>query len=417
VESAVDKPGEYPKEDELAKYWASFRGPHAAGISAYANLPTEWNGKSSENIIWKTPVPLPGNNSAIVWGDRVFLAGADKKKREIYCFDAKDGKLLWTVEVPSTPQSRAKAPRVDRATGYAAPTMVTDGRRAFAMFANGDLAAVDFKGNVLWSKSLGIPDNMYGHAASLAMYRGRLLVQYDQGGPDDKLSKLFAFDAATGKQVWRVERPVANSWSSPIVVGNDKKPQLITAADPWVISYNPADGKELWRAEGVMGDQGVTPVVANGLVQVGSEYSEWFAIRMDGSGNVTETHIAWQGVDGLPDTVSPLVVKDLLLLTTSNGILTCYDAAKGEMLWDAEFDAEFTSSPSLVGDHVYLIGKKGKGWVGKVTREGWEKVAENDLSEKCVASPAMQDGRLYLRGEKHLFCIGKADQQGVDSKK
>ncbi|MBN1590938.1 MAG: PQQ-binding-like beta-propeller repeat protein [Pirellulales bacterium] len=407
------KTPDFPTDEELLRNWACFRGPHGSGISAYSNLPLEWDGASGKNVLWKTPVPLPGNNSPIVWSDRVFLSGANEKRREVYGFDATTGKLLWTTEAPSTPQSRAEAPQVMEDTGFAAPTMAVDGRRAYAIFANGDVVAVDFDGNVVWSRSLGIPDNAYGHASSLAMYRDRLLIQFDQGADDDQLSKMIALEASTGRPVWQVKRPVANSWSSPIVVQQGDQAQLLTASDPWVIAYDPADGRELWRAEGTTGDQGVTPVVADGLLQVGSEYSEWFAIRTDGSGNVTETHIKWRGEDGLPDTVSPLVVGKLLLLSTSFGVLTCYDAIEGEVLWEKEFDMRFTSSPTLVGDRVFLFGQEGKGWIVALSREGCTTVAETDLGEPCVTSPAMQDGRFYVRGKKHLFCIGHSEEDNT----
>jgi len=399
---------DYPTDEQIARNWPRFRGPHAAGVSAYTNIPTTWNAKSGENILWKTPVPLPGNNSPIVWGDRVFLSGADEKRREVYCFDTKTGSLLWTAEAPSTPQSRARVPKVTDDTGFAAPTMTTDGRRAYAIFANGDVVAVDFAGNVVWSRSLGIPENAYGQASSPAMYRDRLLIQFDQGADDDGLSKMIALDAVGGEPVWEVRRPVANSWGSPIVIEHGPRTQLITASDPWVIAYDPVDGKELWRAgDCISGDHGITPVVADGLLQVGNEYCEWCAIRIDGTGEVTETHVVWRGTDGLPDTVSPLVTQGLLLLSTSIGDVTCYDAARGKILWDKEFDSEFTSSPTLVGDRVYLFGKQGKGWIVRPSRDGCEVLAETDLGEPCVTSPAVQDGRLYIRGEKHLFCIGQ----------
>lgn len=408
--AASTPPADYPKDEEIARWWPRFRGPRADGVSTYTNLPTEWDATSGNNILWKTPVPLPGNNSPVVWDDRAFLAGADKKKREIYCFDTRSGKLLWTREAPSTPQSRAKVPKVEAATGFAAPTMTTDGRRAYAIFANGDVAAVDFAGNVAWSRSLGIPENnMYGYAASLALWRNLLFIQWDEGAPDDNQSKMISLDAATGKPVWQKPRPVANSWSSPIVVDHGGRTQLITASDPWIIAYDPADGRELWRAELIQGDHGITPVVVDGLLQVGNEYCEWFAIRPDGSGNVTETHVAWRGEDGLPDTVSPLVTDGLLLLTTSAGVLTCIDAAKGDMLWEHDFETEITSSPTAVGKRVYVFAKDGRGFIVEPTREECKTIAETNLGEPCVTSPAMQDGRIYIRTEKHLVCIGQAE--------
>ncbi|MBN2216919.1 MAG: PQQ-binding-like beta-propeller repeat protein [Pirellulales bacterium] len=401
---------DFPTNEEIARNWPRFRGPRADGIAAYENLPTTWDAVSGKNIAWKTPVPLPGNNSPIVWGDRIFLSGADRQRREVYCFDAGSGRLLWTREVPSTPPSRSAVPKVEAATGFAAPTMTTDGRRAYAIFANGDVVAVDLAGQIVWSRGLGVPEeNMYGYAASLAIYRDRLLIQWDEGTADDKLSKMIALDAATGKTVWQVPRPVTGSWASPIVVVHDDRPALVTAADPWVIAYDPADGHELWRAEGIMGDHGVTPVAAGGLVQVGNEYGEWLAIRLGGAGNVTETHIAWRGEDGLPDTVSPLASGGLLLLTTSSGVLTCYDALSGEMLWDHDFETQITSSPTAVGRLAYVFAKNGKSFVLEPSRDECKIIAENDLGESCVTSPAVQNGRIYIRTKKHLMAIGGSE--------
>ena len=150
----------------------------------------------------------------------------------------------------SHPQSAAKAPKVNEDTGYAASTAATDGRRVFAIFANGNLAAFDFNGNLAWSKSLGIPDNAYGHASSLVTYKNLLIVQFDQGTSEKaSKSKLLAFDSATGNPVWQTDRPVKNSWPSPIVIHAADRDQIITASDPLVISYNPKDGKEIWRAK------------------------------------------------------------------------------------------------------------------------------------------------------------------------
>ncbi|HLA85431.1 MAG TPA: PQQ-binding-like beta-propeller repeat protein [Thermoguttaceae bacterium] len=402
----------WPSDDEIAAAWPRFRGPWGNAVSTDTAVPTTWDAATNKNILWKTPVPLPGNNSPIVWLDRVFLSGADRKRREVYCFDADIGKLLWTREAPSTPQSRAKPPKVEDATGYAAPTMTTDGRRAYAIFANGDVVALDFAGHVVWSRSLGVPqENMYGYAASLALHENHLFIQWDEATADDGLSKMIALDVLTGKTVWQVKRPVTGSWSSPLVARHAGRAMLITAADPWVIVYDPTDGRELWRAEGILGDHGVTPVVADNLLQVGNEYGEWLAIRLGGSGNVTETHIAWRGEDGLPDTVSPLVANGLLLLTTSSGVLTAYDAAKGEMLCDKDFETEITSSPTLIGRYVYLFAKDGRGFILDPSRDECKIISETNLAEPCVTSPAVHNNRLYLRTENHLFCIGTSNAQ------
>ncbi|NUQ62533.1 MAG: PQQ-binding-like beta-propeller repeat protein [Pirellulales bacterium] len=397
---------DYPTEDEMAKAWPRFRGPGGLGISTLADPPTKWNGISDEGVVWKTAVPLPGNNSPIVWGNRVFLSGATEEKREVYCFDTGTGELVWQKEVPGTPQSTAKLPELSEDTGFAAPTVATDGRRAYAIFANGDVAAFDFAGKLAWSRSLGIPKNSYGHAASLSVYQNLLIVPFDQGGTKDGLSKLLALDAATGKTAWEAKRQVPNSWTTPIVIDNQGRKQIVTAADPWVIAYGPADGKEIWRAKCLRQDVGPSPAFGGGTVFVANEFPCLSAIRADGQGDVTDTHVLWEGEDGLPDTSSPLATAEYVFLLASYGTLTCYDAKEGKILWEQEFDATFTSSPSLAGARLYLIGKEGKCWVVEPGREAGKIVAESELGEECVTSPAFQPGRMYLRGKEHLFCIG-----------
>jgi outer membrane protein assembly factor BamB len=396
-----------PSDEEIAKTWPSFRGPGGRGISAYENIPTEWDASSGKNIRWKTPVPLPGNNSPIVWKDRVFLTGANEKRREVYCFDAADGKLLWQKEAPSTPQNAARALKVDEGAGYAAPTAATDGRRVFAIFANGDLAAFDFNGKLAWSKSLGIPDNAYGHASSLVTYKNLLVVQFDQGSSEKaSKSKLLAFDSATGNPVWQTDRPVKNSWPSPIVVHAAQRDQIITASDPLVISYDPKDGREIWRVKCLVTDTAPSPAFAAGKVFAAQESAALSAIRADGRGDVTATHVAWKGEDGLPDICSPLACGEFVFLLTSYGSLTCYDAEKGDQLWVEDFGEDFKSSPGMAGKLVYVFAINGKAWVVEPTREKCRRVTECDLGEPCVTSPAFQDGCFYIRGKNNLICIG-----------
>jgi len=412
-------------EEEIGKMWPGFRGPHGSGVSAYSNVPDSWDDVSGKNILWKEPVPLPGFSSPVVWADRVFLSGATKDQREVYCFDAKTGKIVWQKQVPPNPQ--AGQMRDPQFTGYAAPTVATNGRWVVAIFVDGELAAFDPSGEILWRKSFGIPENSYGHASSLATYRDLVLVQIDQGPKKQPKSKLYAFRAATGEKAWEIARPVATSWTSPIVISHGGRDQLITCADPWVIAYNPADGKELWRANCISGESGPSPVFNAGMVYVGNEYCQLSAIRADGSGDVTKTHVAWTGEDGLPDVCSPLATDQHVFLLAA-GTLTCYDAQKGTKLWE-EYEAfnyaAFTSSPSGVpsgsGSRVYLFGeldKEGqqdaegntvqfcKSWILEPGPTGCKVVGEGRLDEGCVTSPAFQDGRIYIRGKKHLFCIG-----------
>jgi outer membrane protein assembly factor BamB len=387
--------------------WPRFRGPEGTGVAKCKDVPATWDVASGKNVLWKTPVPLPGNNSPVVWNDRVFLTGASDEERMVYCFDADTGKLLWQQPVPGTPESTAKPPEVGEQTGLAASTAATDGQRVFAMFANGDLAAFDFTGKSVWARSLGMPKNSYGHAASLAMWRDRLLVQFDQGTVKEKLSKLLALDAATGKTVWETPREAPNSWPTPLVIQVGDQPQIVTCADPWVIAYEPTKGTEIWRAKCLRQDVGPSPTFAAGVVYTANEFPCASAIKADGRGDVTKSHVLWTAEDGLPDTCSPLANEQHLFLLASYGMLTCYDAKTGSKLWEEEFqDATFASSPSMVGKNIYVFSDEGKSWVVEPGQEGCKRVGEGNLGEKCVTSPAFQEGRLYIRGENHLFCLG-----------
>jgi outer membrane protein assembly factor BamB len=408
VSEAVTDPdtSESPRGDSREQ-WARFRGFQGAGISATADMPTAFDASSGEGILWSVEVPLPGKNSPICWGDNVFLSGATEHRREVYCYDADTGELRWGRELPKF-ASDAEPPEVSEDTGFAAPTMVTDGRLAFASFANGDVAAFDFNGQQAWFRSLGVPKNAYGHAASLAINNGFLFVQMDQGGRNDDLSKLYALQATSGETAWEAAREVPNSWSSPIVIVHNEKPQLITCAAPWVIAYDPQTGDEIWRCESLSQDVGPSPVYANDLVYVANEYPGVTAVRPDGQGNVTETHTVWFSDWGAPDTCSPLVVDDMLLLLTSFGTLMAFDAVDGgeDPLWEEEIDDTFRASPGLAGENVYLFGESGKVWILNVNREGCTTLNTSELGEVCVTSPAFHQGRIYIRGEEHLLCIG-----------
>lgn len=406
-----------PAAEEIARYWPRFRGPDGSGVSATDDIPTQWNVESGEGIRWKTEVPLPGNGSAIVWADRVFLSGADEEHREVYCFDADSGDLRWQTEIPATPETPDEAPEVGETTGFAAPTPATDGKLVYAMYANGDLAAVDYQGNVRWVRSFGLPNNVYGHAASLAMHGELLIVQFDQGARDDELSKLYAIQGRTGAIVWQVERAVPNSWPTPIVIVHEGQSQIITCADPYVIAYAADDGHELWRAKCLQADVGPSPVYRDGVVYVANEFPGIVAIRAGGSGDVTDTHVIWESDIGAPDCCSPLVSDKYLLTMPSYCTLTCFDRAEGvDPLWEEDFDASaFSASPGMAGGNVYLFDDQGAAWIVKPSDEGCERILETNMGEGCVASPAFQPGRIYIRGEKHLFCIGDKASAGTDA--
>ncbi len=396
------KAATWPDLEEINANWATFRGPNGSGIRMTGDYPTTLDG----NVLWKTAVPLSSMSSPVVWKDRIFLTGADKELRQIYCYDAVSGKLLWTGDMSNV----AGSDNVDvmEDTGFAASTPVTDGTHVCAIFATGDIGCFDYEGKKLWAKNLGTPESSYGYASSLTMYAGKVIVQYDQGYYDDGLSRMIALDMATGQIAWQIKRPVSNSWASPTVVSGGEKDMLLTCADPFVIAYNPADGKELWRAECVADDVAPTQILVNGLVIVIEPYNHMAAIRADGTGDVTETHIAWQVDDNIPDICSPVSNGKYVFLLVSEGTLLCHDVTDGKLLWEEELDATYYASPSIVAGNMYLLSEKGQLLVATTGSE-FSEVVRSSIDQKCYATPAFTGGRIYIRTVENLFCIGKKD--------
>jgi outer membrane protein assembly factor BamB len=407
--SPASDPSWFPPAGDVAKNWPYFRGPDGSGVTTLPNLPETWDGPSGKNILWKSEVGLPGENSPVVWDNRVFITGATAKRREVSCYDATTGALLWKEPV-TTPQSdRAEPPEVMEDTGFAAPTAATDGRRVFASFANGDIAGFTAEGKRLWACSLGTPENTYGHATSLTLWRNRVIVVFDQGEADAAKSKIMALDAATGEPVWSTPRPVGNSWVSPILIKHQDQEQIITSANPWVIAYDPATGKELWKAECMQGDVATSPTFANGLVYVACDQTCVAAIKPDGTGNVTESKIAWkQDEAGLPDMCS-LLCDGPQVYTLVFGVLHAFDALTGKHLWEHDADAKFQASPSLINGRIHLLTAAGIMIIGEGGKEGFKETGRAALGEGTGASPAFAPGRIYLRGKKNLYCIGIKD--------
>jgi outer membrane protein assembly factor BamB len=336
----------------------------------------------------------------------VFLAVADPNTRQVLCFDAQSGQLLWKGDVPTAPLPAGEEFEIMEDTGYASPTVATDGRRVYAIFPTGDVAGFDFSGRRLWHKSLGRPDSAYGYASSLETFQKLVLIDYDQGDGRDAKSRFYALDGITGRVAWEAQRNLPSTWTTPIVVDVAGRPQLITVADPNVVAYDPTNGKELWRADCVGGDLAPSPIYAGGFVLAIQPYSQMVAIRPDGQGDVTETHIAWKAEDGVPDICSPVSDGAYVYLLDSGGFLTCYQVADGKKVYEHEVGEECRASPSIAGDKLYILDLKGVMHIARVGPE-YKESGKCELDEECFASPAFVDGRIYIRANKNLYCIGR----------
>ena len=393
---AEAKSAALPTQSELKANYPFFRGPFGDGVAFQKNTPTDWNGAGGKNVVWKVKVPKSGFSSPIIWGNQLFVTGADQQARVVYCYDKNSGKLLWEAAADNIQGSPSGMPKVTADTGLAASTMATDGRAVFAIFATGDVLALDMSGKRLWARNLGVPDNHYGHGSSLIVYKNKLLIQYDtnRGG------KLLALDTQTGNTVWETLRNSKISWSSPILVNTGSRTELIMTTNPNVNGYDPETGKELWNIACLSGEVGPSAGYADGMVFAANEYAKLVGIKIGGS-----PEIAWEADEFLPEVASPLAVNGLLYIATSYGVLACYDTKSGEKLWSQEFGGSFYASPVFADGKVYITDMTGKTYIVKATHD-YQLVGSPELGEKAVCSPIFQDGKVYLRGMNNLYCIG-----------
>ncbi len=391
---------EAPALSEFQTNWPRFRGWDGSGAVA-------WDLKTVPGILWRSAVPAPGHSSPIVWGDRVFISGGTADQREVFCYNAFSGALLWQRAVENVPGSPLKIPEAPEDTGYAAPTMATDGRRVYAIFANGDLGALNFDGSVIWTKYLGPLKNPYGYAASLVVWGNNLLIQLDQGETRAEGSKLISLQGASGRVLWERSRPVPASWATPIVIEAAGQTQIITLANPWVIAYSLAGGNELWRAQLLENEVVPSPVFAGGFVFLLSPGAKLIALRPDGTGDVTKTRVAWATEENVPDIASPVSNGELVFTVTSGGVATCFGANNGKKFWETNLDTEVQASPGMMGDRLFILGEYGALVTLQAGRE-FHDMGRTQLPDKFDASPAFANGHVFLRGVTNLYCLGPA---------
>lgn len=387
----------FPSIDEIRANHNGFRGPLGQGVSYASNIPVDWDGATGKNILWKTEVSKPGVNSPVIWKDKLFIAGADPAGRMVYCIDRNTGNILWQKEVKNIPGSPTAIPRATEDAGLSAPSVTTDGIRVYAIFANGDIAAFTFSGNLVWGKSLGLPDNHYGYANSPIVWNNKVFIQFDS----NKGGRVLALDSKTGETIWDVQRNVKVSWASPILADINGKIQLILSADPLVAGYDPESGKELWSIECIFGEVGSSPAFWEGLVYVANEYSRLVAIKPGPSPS-----IVWENDEYLPEAPSPVASDGLLILATTYGVIVCYDAKTGAKYWEHEFSQGFYSSPVIADNKIYVTDLSGKTHIFKLSKTA-DLIGESELAERVYATPAFSDGRIYIRGDRYIYCIGQ----------
>jgi outer membrane protein assembly factor BamB len=417
-------------------HWPQFRGPNAAGVSTNAHLPDTWS--ATDNVAWKTDLPGRSWSSPIVWGERVFLTAvvnsgeSEAPKKGLYfggdrpepskaehlwkvlCLDLTTGQIQWekTVHraVPPTP--------IHLKSSYGAETPVTDGERVYALFGNVGVFAFTLEGTELWSQWLEPRPTRYGWgtAASPVLHGGRLVVVND----NEERAELFALDAATGRELWRVDRDEKSNWATPFIWDHGQRTELITPGSRAVRGYD-LDGQLLWSLRGMSSIAIPTPVAGAGLLFVSSGYvgdklRPLYAIRPGASGDITlppgETNhafIAWSNPAGGPYNPSPLYYEGRVYVLYDRGLVSAYDATTGKLLYDRERLPKgfaFTSSPWAANGRVFCLNEDG---VGYVLRAGdtfellhTNKLADDDM---CLATPALAGDRLLIRTAARLYCF------------
>jgi outer membrane protein assembly factor BamB len=385
--------------------WPAWRGPGHDGVSEEKNLPVTWSAK--ENVRWKAAIPGAGVSAPVVTGDRVLLtssSGRDGETLHLFCLGAGDGKMRWQRRFFGSEVSEGQyAPG-----GMAVPTPATDGKRVFALFGTGDLVCLDLDGRPLWIRSLareyGAFRNRWGMASSPLLLGDLLVVQVDHHGG----SYLLGVEAGTGRNRWRTPRDAAVNWTSPVAVRLGEKTFIVAAGTHTLKGYDLATGREQWSLSGLEMQCIPTPVVRGDRLWLagGADFTSLcVALRADGQGKAAARAL-WQvktkGV-GIP---SPLLLGDHFYYAEDAGWACCLDASTGKQLWRRRLNTKVHASPVAGDGKVYFAGMNG---VVTVLRAGAEfaVLARNDVGESIVASPAISGGRLFLRGEKHLFCVGE----------
>jgi outer membrane protein assembly factor BamB len=421
-----------------AQNWPSFRGPEAQGVAPTPNLPITWNVETGRHITWKVPIPGLGHSSPIVWDNLIFLTTAistnprmvfeaklkgerdDRQDAAVQEFrllaiDKRTGRIVWNqLAVKSKPRI-LRHPH----NSYASPTPATDGKHVVAFFGSEGLFCYGPHGRLLWKKDLGIldqgafdvPGYQWGTAASPILWSGKVYLQVDM----HRGSFLAAFDASTGKELWRTPRDSKPSWSTPTIVRAANRTQVVTNGVESILGYDAETGKELWRLNGTSMISVPTPFAAHGLIYVFTGYYRYqrraYAIRPTASGDITGSKdaIAWMREES-PYLSTPVVSGDYVYAfgNRGSGILNVYNALTGATVYQKRLGQGTGASASLIasGEHLYAINEDGEVYVLKAGPT-YQELAVNPMNEPVMATPAASGNTLFIRGARHLFAISQ----------
>jgi outer membrane protein assembly factor BamB len=419
-----------------AENWPQWRGPSASGVSRELQLPERWS--DSDNIAWRARLSGVGISSPIVWGDLVFVtsqvgsgvvrpgprlvqgsnpldageraleSGTDRDGKvgfRISAFDRQSGRSVWDFAVAA----EGPLPSVHEKHNLASPSPVTDGERVYAWFANGQLAALDLTGRLVWQKHLGATygpfEINWGHGSSPIVYKGRLLLLCYH----ERASYLLSLDARTGDVQWKADAPSGvTSYSTPLVVETGSKAEAVVNSSVGIAGHDISTGERRWFVEEANRFPIPTPIFHDGLIYASRGYrsSPFMAIRPGGEGNVTASHVAWRVASGAPYISSLVYYNGLIYMAGDVGVLTVFDAKTGERVHQERLGGVYTASPVAGDGKIYLVSEDGETIVLAASRTP-SIVSRNRLTARQLASPAIAGGRLFIRSDAALFAIGK----------
>jgi outer membrane protein assembly factor BamB len=405
-----------PSSREAKQGWPGWRGGSAGGVAASdLSLPTKWS--TTAGIRWAAALPGEGNSSPVVWGDRIFLTAArtidGRVQLEVICLDRATGRNLWINEA-----GFARGPTHSK-NGYASATPATDGQHVYVTFGGAGLFGFDFDGRRVWHEPLHDEQHEWGSASSPVLFDGQVIQVCDQR----EESFVAAFEAATGAMLWRTPRAGGGGWSTPVVVRSSREGALrhelvvngsgagASQGGGWVVAYDPGSGGELWRVRGTTDVVCPTPSVVGGLVISSSgRNGPVMAIRPGGSGDVTSSHVAWKHGRGGAYVPSGVAVGNRFYLIRDEGALDCYDVASGKRLWQERLRGGFTASLVAGDGKIYATSEQGRIYV-VAAGDQFKLLAANRLDERCLATPAIAGGELFVRTQSRLYCVASPPKQ------